>query len=380
MSIGTYISVTMHASMVGWLLLNGNFESNPREISVTEVSLVSAEMFDIALNNTPPEVEASIEIAVAQPPVDETAPKLSIKLDAPVMDKKQPVMVSPQDDKIPPPPIPEQPEPLEDLVVVLPSELITPTVPPTSPDILETSLTPKPRQSNRITSQTVAPSEPEVDIGDFTRDAVSPQEMSSSEKKPQTATAPEASTSEIITEAEKPSKLPRVAVLAPEQSVRPKRRSIKIKLDKEQSKQTEQTIDPLAAALNEALTGSTNESESEVSAESQKTVTEALAPGTIRGMQLAISPCWNLGASSSAALSTTVVVGMELSIEGKPLASSIYLVGYEGGDDASAQRAFETAQRAINDCGAKGFELPADKYSAWKKVEITFNPERMRVR
>ncbi len=379
MSIGTYISVTMHASMVGWLLLNGNFESTPREISVTEVSLVSAEMFDIALNNTPPEVEASIETAVAQPPVEEIAPKLSIKPDAPVMDREQPVMVSPQDDKTPPQ-ISEQPEPLEDLVVILPSELISPTVSPTSPDVLAISLKPKPRQSNRITSKTVAPSEPEVDIGDFTRDAVSPQEMSSSEKKPQTATAPEASTSEIITEAEKPSKLPRVAVLAPEQSVRPKRRSIKIKLDKEQPKQTEQTIDPLAAALNEALTGSTNESESEASTESQKTVIEALAPGTIRGMQLAISPCWNLGASSSAALSTTVVVGMELSIEGKPLASSIYLVGYEGGDDASAQRAFETAQRAINDCGAKGFELPADKYSAWKKVEITFNPERMRVR
>ena len=379
MSIGTYISVTMHASMVGWLLLNGNFESTPREISVTEVSLVSAEMFDIALNNTPPEVEASIETAVAQPPVEEIAPKLSIKPDAPVMDREQPVMVSPQDDKTPPQ-ISEQPEPLEDLVVILPSELISPTVSPTSPDVLAISLKPKPRQSNRITSKTVAPSEPEVDIGDFTRDAVAPQEMSSSEKKPQTATAPEASTSEIITEAEKPSKLPRVAVLAPEQSVRPKRRSIKIKLDKEQPKQTEQTIDPLAAALNEALTGSTNESESEASTESQKTVIEALAPGTIRGMQLAISPCWNLGASSSAALSTTVVVGMELSIEGKPLASSIYLVGYEGGDDASAQRAFETAQRAINDCGAKGFELPADKYSAWKKVEITFNPERMRVR
>ena len=379
MSIGTYISVTMHASMVGWLLLNGNFESTPREISVTEVSLVSAEMFDIALNNTPPEVEASIETAVAQPPVEEIAPKLSIKPDAPVMDREQPVMVSPQDDKTPPQ-ISEQPEPLEDLVVILPSELISPTVSPTSPDVLAISLKPKPRQSNRITSKTVAPSEPEVDIGDFTRDAVSPQEMSSSEKKPQTATAPEASTSEIITEAEKPSKLPRVAVLAPEQSVRPKRRSIKIKLDKEQPKQTEQTIDPLAAALNEALTGSTNESESEASTESQKTVIEALAPGTIRGMQLAISPCWNLGASSSAALSTTVVVGMELSIEGKPLASSIYLVGFEGGDDASAQRAFETAQRAINDCGAKGFELPADKYSAWKKVEITFNPERMRVR
>lgn len=379
MSIGTYISVTMHAGMVGWLLLNGNFKTNPRETSVTEVSLVSAEMFDIALNNTPPEIEASIEPAVLQPAVEETAPKLSIKPDAPAMDREQPVMVSPPDDKTPPP-ISEQPERLEDLVIELPSELTTPPVAPEASDIQETSLKPKPRQSNRITSKTVAPSEPQVDIGDFTRDAVSPQEMSSSKKQPQTATAPEASTSEIITEAEKPSKLPRIAVLAPEKSFRPKRRSIKIKLDEEQLKQPEKTIDPLAAALNEALTGSTNVTESEASTESQKTVTEALAPGTIRGMQLAISPCWNLGASSSAALSTTVVIGMELSIEGKPLASSIYLVGYEGGDDASAQRAFETAQRAINDCGAKGFELPPDKYAAWKKVEITFNPERMRVR
>ena len=71
---------------------------------------------------------------------------------------------------------------------------------------------------------------------------------------------------------------------------------------------------------------------------------------------------------------------MELTIEGKPLANSIYLVGYDGGDDDSAQRAFETAQRAIKECGAQGFELPVDQYVAWQNVEITFNPEKMRVR
>ena len=112
----------------------------------------------------------------------------------------------------------------------------------------------------------------------------------------------------------------------------------------------------------------------------QGEVTEPLAPQVIRGMQVAISPCWNLGASSSAALFTTVVVGMELTIEGKPLANSIYLVGYDGGDADSAQRAFETAQRAIKECGAQGFELPVDQYAAWQNVEITFNPEKMRVR
>jgi hypothetical protein len=133
-------------------------------------------------------------------------------------------------------------------------------------------------------------------------------------------------------------------------------------------------IDPLAVALAEALGGA------DVVSEAEGNVTEALAPQAIRGMQLAISPCWNLGASSSAVLFTTVVVGMKLSIEGKPLENSIYLVGYEGGDSESAQRAFETAQRAIKECGAQGFELPADQYSAWQNVEITFNPEKMRVR
>jgi hypothetical protein len=42
--------------------------------------------------------------------------------------------------------------------------------------------------------------------------------------------------------------------------------------------------------------------------------------------------------------------------------------------------AFDAARRAIIRCGAKGFDLPAEKYAQWREVEMTFNPESMRIR
>ena len=81
-----------------------------------------------------------------------------------------------------------------------------------------------------------------------------------------------------------------------------------------------------------------------------------------------------------AALSTIVVVEMELTLDGKPVPNSIKMLGFEGGDDMSAERAFETALRAIQGCGAQGFELPKDQFATWRRVELTFNPEKMRVR
>ena len=31
-------------------------------------------------------------------------------------------------------------------------------------------------------------------------------------------------------------------------------------------------------------------------------------------------------------------------------------------------------------CGASGFDLPPEKYAQWREIEMTFNPERMRIR
>ena len=101
---------------------------------------------------------------------------------------------------------------------------------------------------------------------------------------------------------------------------------------------------------------------------------ESLSYEVIREIEVAISPCWDLGSSSSAASSTIVVVEMEMSLEGKPLRSSINLLEYGSGDADSAKWAFETAQKAIMECGAKGFNLPLDQYSVWRFIEMTFHP------
>jgi len=73
--------------------------------------------------------------------------------------------------------------------------------------------------------------------------------------------------------------------------------------------------DPLAEALADALSG--KDARYGPSA-------ELWLPEVMGGMQLAISPCWNLSSFSNL-ISSTVVVGMELTVEGRPLENSIYL-------------------------------------------------------
>ena len=376
MSVGTYISMTLHAALVGWLLFGGDFDRKPLEVPVTEVSVVSAEMFDILVNNTPPSVDTSLEKATAQPKIDESEPPINPVMDVVPRKITQALSPSTKNDALPQS-VPDKPLRIEKVVIIPPVKLAQPEVQVETSEPLKTSLAPKPRPALRVAPVAVAPSKPEIDVGDIIKESATPQLAPGEVAQEQTAAAPEAAAPEIVTEAEKPSVTTEVSKLAPLRSVRPQKRSPRrplADLPEEQPETVEVPFDPLAAALAEALNGV------DILPEAQANVTEAFAPQAIRGMQLAIAPCWNLGASSSAALLTTVVVGMELSIEGKPLANSIYLVGYEGGDGASAQRAFETAQRAIKECGAQGFELPADQYSAWQNVEITFNPEKMRVR
>ena len=376
MSVGTYTSMALHTALVGWLLFGGDFDREPLEVPVTEVSVVSAEMFDILVNNTPPSVDTSLGQATAQPKIDESEPPIDPVMDVVPQKITQALSPSNKNDALPQS-FPKKPLHIEEVVIIPPVKLAQPEAQVETSEPLKTSLAPKPRPAPRVAPVAVAPSDPEIDIADIIKEAAMPQVAPAKATQEQTAKAPEAAAPEIVTEAEKPSVTVEVSRLAPPRSVRPQKRSPQRALvdpPEEQPATVEVPFDPLAAALAEALSGV------DILDEAQANVTEAFAPQAIRGMQLAIAPCWNLGASSSAALLTTVVVGMELSIEGKPLANSIYLVGYEGGDGDSAQRAFETAQRAIKECGAQGFELPADQYSAWQNVEITFNPERMRVR
>ena len=50
------------------------------------------------------------------------------------------------------------------------------------------------------------------------------------------------------------------------------------------------------------------------------------------------------------------------------------MVEFSGGSEASAKLAYEVARRAVLRCGAKGFDLPTEKYDEWKDLYMNFNP------
>ena len=58
------------------------------------------------------------------------------------------------------------------------------------------------------------------------------------------------------------------------------------------------------------------------------------------------------------------------------------LVAAYFGQDGSSTRSesYEAARRAILRCGTKGYDLPQEKFGQWRDIEMTFNPEKMRIK
>ena len=376
MSPGSYISFALHLGFVGWLVFSGDFSRKPSELSVADVSVISSEVFDIMVNNSSPEISTAIPSAEAIPVVEAAVGPSTPQVDeAPVQVPQGLSQISPGDAL--PSRRPDAVAPVQDVVILPPVELQAPRMEDSAQQPLQTSLPPKPRPAQRIAPTAIAAPDIEMDLGAQSREAAAPQEAPAEVAQAQEAQAPEAAAPEIVTEAEKPSAAPVVTANAPERSVRPRSRPAPPAAQVPEPAAVEpesSQIDPVTAALNAALMAG---DEAPVGPEA---AAAPLAEQFIRGMQRAIAECWNLGALSSAALSTIVVVEMELTRDGKPVANSIKMLGFEGGDEISAERAFETALRAIQGCGAQGFELPKDQFATWRRVELTFNPEKMRVR
>jgi hypothetical protein len=96
------------------------------------------------------------------------------------------------------------------------------------------------------------------------------------------------------------------------------------------------------------------------------------------GLRISVSQCWNLGSSSTDAMRTTVVVLVQMQPDGRP--SGIELLSSDGPNAQATQTAFQAARRAIIRCGTNGYNLPSEKYEQWREIEMTFNPENMRLR
>ena len=74
-----------------------------------------------------------------------------------------------------------------------------------------------------------------------------------------------------------------------------------------------------------------------------------------------------------------MTVGFSLGQDGK-VNSDVRQVAATGGDAAATKIAYDAARRAILRCqGTGGYDLPAEKYSEWQDVEITFDPSGMRI-
>tara|TARA_R100000322_G_scaffold60379_8_gene37282 strand:+ start:38266 stop:39339 length:1074 start_codon:yes stop_codon:yes gene_type:complete len=354
---GYYISGIGHGLLILWLLFGGLFERSLDEppVPVADVSIISEEEF-AALTAPPvgtpepePEPEPAPEVSPNPPPRPEPEPEPAPE---------------PEPTPQPEPPTPEPALPTED----------------TPPDTTD----PTPPEADRVAPEIAPEPEPQAEIAPEVAPEVAPSEdaVDTPPEEEQEATQPEAATTEIVTEAETPQSA------APTSSIRPQPRPQRPEPEVETAQpepepepepqpepETETERDPIADAVADAVNDALD---TPGAAQTEAPTGPPLTSGEREGLRLAVSQCWNLGSSSTDAMKTTVVVLVQMQPNGVP--SGIELVSSNGPNGQATQTAFQAARRAVIRCGANGYNLPSDKYEQWREIEMTFNPENMRLR
>lgn len=360
MQTGTKISAIAHVTLVGWAFLGGAFRSEPLPFDVQDVSVISSEEF-AALSAPVQTPEVSQQPDAPQPP------------ESPETDVSVPEAPQPEPEQQQPEPVTEPlPEPLPDPVVEAPdpqvSEETAVLVQPDPDPVIDLNppgKRPKPRPVERVAPQPVAPPPPDATPDEVETPPVVAEEGAEEPQPEQDQTAPEEATDQIVTEAEQSDEL------APLRSPRPPaRRPSRPTQTTQQSTPEPASPSGVQDALAEALEGG----------QEDIPLGPPLTSGEKDGLRLAVSRCWNVGALSTEALQTTVIVAFSMQRDGKPDAGSIRMLDSSGGSASSAQQAYQAARRAIIRCGAKGYDLPTEKYGQWRDIEVTFNPERMRIK
>ncbi|WP_294607383.1 energy transducer TonB [uncultured Roseovarius sp.] len=372
MNTGQIISGAGHLALIGWALIGGVFRSDPLPFEVTEVTAISSEEYAALLaRESAPEAVANVDTPEPPAPGD-VAPALSSEADAapevtqPEASDSPPPDAAPDVSQMTPPDAAEVVD--EPPVLQEPQEDVAALVPEISPR-------PKPRPAPRVAPEPVARPEPDVKIDDVASPEVAPDQGAEVAEEPSEAAAPEEAATEIVTEAEEAQQA------APSASVRPKARPARpVEVAKDAPKPA---LKPAAekpatdkAAVNDALAAVLGSAETSRDRPSGPPLTS----GEKDALRVAVQQCWNVGSLSSDALRTTVVVAVSMGEDGKPNNGSIRMLSASGGGDSAAKQAFEAARRAIIRCGSRGFNLPVEKYDSWRDIEMTFNPEKMRIK
>ncbi|MEM8581834.1 MAG: energy transducer TonB [Pseudomonadota bacterium] len=353
------VSGAGHLAIILWVIIGGSLFRSDRDVlpAATSVTLVSEAAFE-GRDATRPDViteapEAPQPLPTPEPPVPE------------------PSAARPEESP-PAPPVPEpvpQPEPE--------APVSAPEAPP-----------PPPPPADRVAPVPVPPPVEDVQVAEETQEEVTPDGAGTDAAEPQEATAPEEATTRIITEATEtdPESASQDVALAPDATPRPRARPSRPEPVEaaaapppppEPNPEVEPETDPIADAVADAVAEA---AEPVRSADPTLPIGPPMTASEREGLRVAVQQCWNIGSLSSEALRTTVTLKVEMEQDGRPVVSSIRMIDAVGGSDAAAQQAFEAARRAIIRCGARGFDLPVEKYGQWRDIEMTFNPERMRIR
>ncbi len=365
MDTGTKISAIAHVGLIGWALFGGTFRSEPLPMAVQDVSVISSEQFAALQAQTDaPEVPE-------QPGTLEQPPEPEIEASTPE--------ATPEEQPRPEPVAPPEPEPeTVPETVEIPPEPELPEEPPTltEPETAALPLPPgpeaQPSPSERVAPEAIAPPPPEAKPDEVETPPVSLDEGAETQQEQQDQTAPEEAAPEIVTEAEETEE--QSPLTSPRPRVRPNRPApapqpeVAETPDPEPEAPAQTNDDAINDALAEALGGGSEPSG------------PPLTSGEKDAMRVAVSQCWNVGSLSTDALNVVVVVGFSLNPDGTVIGGSVRLLDSSGGSAGAENQAYQAARRAILRCGARGYDLPADKYDQWQDIEITFNPERMRIK
>lgn len=358
---GTIGSALLHGGFIVWVILGDWLfaPSDAPEIPVAEVSLLTSAEFDnlaaAAKATVTPPATASAPPPQRPAPAPEATPEVLPKAEV-AQAEPAPVPVAPVADEAQPIPVPQTdvapaPRPI-DRVADTPVDDVTDT----------------PALADTVTPEvTDAPAETILDT------------------PPEPAASPEEAATQIVTEAVKTEDT--APQLAPTSSRRPQGRPVVPKVAEAvpqepvveppppEETDTAAVDDAVAAALAEAAA-----EPAEIAAADTGTSGPPMTSGEQDALRVAIKKCWNLGALSSEAMRTTVMVFVALGQDGTPDLGSLRMVWAEGGTAESADKMFEVARRAIARCGKAGFPLPAGKYESWKELELVFDPDGMRLR
>lgn len=392
--IGLMVSGGAHLGLILWLLLGGIFFAHdlPPPVATAEVTLMSEAQFS-ALQAAAPRAatEAPPQPSLPEPPPAEAtppAPEAETSPDAPAPDAPAP---EPAPDAAP------------DLTEITPPATVVEDTPPTppAPPVEEPAAepepviapAPRPKPADIVAPDPVDAPEPAPDTAPEAVAETTPDPAAEADPvEPETAAAPQDSGDVLKTEENKDTE--KVAAAAPATSPRPAARPAKPKPAPEPAAEPEPAPAPAQAAAETAPEAPAEDAVADALAEALSgEASDTPAPGTgtaasgppLTGGEkdaliLAVKSCWNVGALSTDALRTIVTVGVSMDPGGKPIQSSIRMIGYEGGDEAAARQAFDAGRRAILRCARDGYPLPAEKYAQWQDIEIVFNPEKMRMK